>query len=126
MDFAAQVAVLVTPGAWAYHEALPEEQQVDLEAAAAVLGSDPRLVAAYLLDVVAAHARSQAASAPAALKRMRVEGEIEIERFAPGSSLAADADAWAALAGGLRAGVAAEKRRAARAMSRSVPVEVAW
>lgn len=50
-----ELRVLVGPGAWAAHEALPSGQQADTAVAFTVLG-DLRLVAAEVLEAVAAQA----------------------------------------------------------------------
>lgn len=94
-----RLRVLVTPAAWAAHEALDAAEKVDLELAFEVYG-DVRLVAADILETVCLKARGAALTAPGK-KRLKV-GKIEIEKAATGSASSADADAWCALAARLR------------------------
>ncbi|GAA5513641.1 hypothetical protein Dcar01_02385 [Deinococcus carri] len=129
MDEAARkrVAFLVQPAAWKYHQGLDPAEQADLDEALAQLG-DLRLVAAYVLDVAAAAARTEAAQGNGEqVKRFRVEGQYEEEYFAPTSSLKVDADAWTTLADSLREEVEAEKRQATQQRPRGgtvvLPVE---
>lgn len=94
-----RLRVLVTPAAWAAHEALDPAEKVDAELAFEVYG-DVRLVAADILETVCLKARGAALTAPGK-KRLKV-GKIEIEKAATGSASSADADAWCALAARLR------------------------
>lgn len=94
-----RLRVLVTPAAWAAHEALDSTERVDAELAFEVHG-DVRLVAADILETVCLKARGAALTAPGK-KRFKIEG-IEIEKAATGTVSAANADAWCALAGRLR------------------------
>ena len=94
-----RLRVLVTPAAWAAHEALDAAEKVDLELAFEVYG-DVRLVAADILETVCLKARGAALTAPGK-KRLKV-GKIEIEKAATGSASTANADAWCALAARLR------------------------
>lgn len=94
-----RLRVLVTPAAWAAHEALDAAEKVDAGLAFEVYG-DVRLVAADILETVCLKARGAALTAPGK-KRLKV-GKIEIEKAATGSASSADADAWCALAARLR------------------------
>ena len=94
-----RLRVLVTPAAWAAHEALDSAEQVDAELAFEVHG-DVWLVAADILETVCLKARGVALTAPGK-KRFKIEG-IEIEKAATGTVSAANADAWCTLAGRLR------------------------
>jgi hypothetical protein len=96
----AQVKVFTTAAAWTAHEALPE--RVDLNVAYAVHG-DLRLVATEVLDAVSAAAVAAAAERSGGVKRIKVEGEFELERFAATDGQAAGATAWSARAARLRA-----------------------
>lgn len=97
--------VFVTAAAWAYHEErLSDTERVDPAPALAVLG-DLRLVAADILDAAALHASKQATGGSGGLKRVKIEGEIEVEQFAPVHTASVDASTWAALAERLRAQV---------------------
>ncbi|GHG21492.1 hypothetical protein GCM10017784_11240 [Deinococcus indicus] len=94
-----RLRVLVTPAAWAAHEALDAAEKVDLELAFEVYG-DVRLVAADVLEAVCLHARMAAANTPGK-KRLKL-GSIEIEKAATASGDTARAEAWCALATRLR------------------------
>ncbi|WP_027459268.1 hypothetical protein [Deinococcus murrayi] len=90
----AAVRVYATAAAWAYHkDTLPEEGQVDLAASFLVHG-DLRLVAADVLDAAALHASKQAAEGGGGVKRVKIEGEVEVERFAKPHTSSVDASAW--------------------------------
>lgn len=121
-----RVQFLVQPAAWAFHETLPDEQAADLEVALAETG-DLRLVAAYVLDVVAqAAGRAGAAASAGQVKRFRVEGEYEEEYFAGTSVEAGDAQAWATRAAQLRADVKGELDLRDQPGTVSGPVEVSF
>ena len=94
-----RLKVLVSPAAWAAHQALPEAERVSLEDALEVHG-DLRLVAADVLETVCLKAQQVAVVAPGK-KRVKV-GKIEIEKAAVGTASAAQAPAWCALAARLR------------------------
>lgn len=102
-----RLRVLVTPAAWAAHEALPEVERVSLEDAFEVHG-DLSLVAADVLEAACLKARAGAAGVKGGVKRLRVEGEMEVEYTAGGGADGACADAWCARAAALRAQVQEE------------------
>jgi hypothetical protein len=94
-----RLKVLVSPAAWAAHQALSSAEQVSLEEAFEVHG-DLRLVAADVLETVCLKAREKAVVAPGK-KRIKVD-VIEIEKAAVGTVSTPQADAWCALATRLR------------------------
>lgn len=94
-----RLQVLVTPAAWAAHQALDASVRVDLDGALEVYG-DVRLVAADVLEAACLAARRTAATTPGK-KRIKV-GQIEVEKAAAGTTSAVDADAWCAIAARLR------------------------
>ena len=119
--------VLVMPEAWAYQQALPQAQQVDLDRSLRVRG-DIRLVAADVLDTAAAAVRAEAVSAGAEAVTAFEVGPIKLKFTTPvdlSAALNARAANWAALAAGLRSGVASEQRRRSTG-SVSVSVEAGF
>ncbi|GAA5514775.1 hypothetical protein Dcar01_03536 [Deinococcus carri] len=94
-----RLRVLVTPPAWAAHNALPEAEKVNVEDAFEVYG-DLRLVAADVLEAACLKASSTAATAPG--KRRIKVGPIELERSAAGTVDGIQATTWCALATRLR------------------------
>lgn len=105
----ARLEVLVKPSAWAYHEALSDEQQVDIPRAFQV-HSDMRLVAADILETACLLASKQVAGSSGGVKRIKIEGELEVERFAVTDVASVDASAWCDQAARLRAEVSQGKR----------------
>lgn len=105
----AQLEVLVKPAAWAYHEALSDEQQVNIPRAFQV-HADLRLVAADILETACLLASKQAASGSGGVKRIKIDGELEVEKFAATSSASVDASTWCDQAARLRAEVSQGKR----------------
>lgn len=96
-----RLRVLVTPAAWAAHQALPEAEQISLPDALEIHG-DLRLVAADVLETVCLKAREQNVASTGGLKRLKIEGELEVEYAAGGG---ASADAWCERAAALHAQV---------------------
>lgn len=117
----ARVKFLVGDDAWAAWLRLEPDtaqQGVKLDMAAAEYG-DLRLVAAYVLDRVAAKATQDAAEAAAEggeqVKRYRAEGDYEEEYFAPAPSVdTVAAGLWGARATGLRDTVRQEQQQEQR------------
>lgn len=105
----AQLEVLVKPAAWTYHAALPEAQQVNIPRAFQVY-ADLRLVAADVLETACLEASKQAAGSSGGVKRIKIDGELEVEKFAATSSASVDADTWCTQAARLRAEVSQGKR----------------
>ncbi|WP_019585225.1 hypothetical protein [Deinococcus apachensis] len=94
--------VFVTAAAWTYHEEeLSDTERVNSAVTFAVY-QDLRLVAADILDAAALHASKQAAGGSGGVKRLKIEGELEVEKFAQTSTSTVDASTWAALAERLR------------------------
>lgn len=113
MSDADRVKFLVQPDGWAAFEAyqLDAAQRMALVEAALTEYRDPRAAAAYVLETVAADLAAKAAGSDGAIKRIKIEGEIEIERAATGPSAGSvQAATLAARAAALRR----EVRRAAR------------
>lgn len=96
-----QLQVLVTPAGWVAHQALPEANRIDAELAYGVYG-DLRLVAADMLEAACLAARQVATQVGGGIKRVKLEGELEVERFPQASADAVQADAWCALSARLR------------------------
>lgn len=105
----AQLEVWVKPAAWAYHGLLPAEQQVNIPRAFQVY-ADLRLVAADVLETACLEASKQAAGSSGGVKRIKIDGELEVEKFAATSSASVNADAWCDQAARLRAEVSQSNR----------------
>ncbi len=115
MDAAAlnRVKFLAGDDAYAYWQAKGGTSS-RLDTALAEYG-DLRLVAAYVLETACQAARLKAAEAASLagpqVKRLKIDGELEREFFAPGTpALVEQADAWCRQAAALRAEVARPPR----------------
>lgn len=99
----AKIKAITTPAAFAYNEyELPDEAMVD-PAQSYLVHQDVRMVAVDILEAAAAYAEGAGAeSSSAELKRVRIDGELEIERFQATSSAQINAAAWWARARRLR------------------------
>ncbi|MBZ9752730.1 hypothetical protein K7W42_17960 [Deinococcus sp. HMF7604] len=117
---------LVGPAAWAYHQALPADQRVNVERAFRVRQSIA-LVAAAVLEAACTAARRAGATVAAAVKGVKI-GKVEVQLAASqsGGAQSGDADAWCALAADLRAQVQADRREAQQQGSMSLDVEVSF
>lgn len=109
--------------AWLLLVPVEADQKAMLNLALTVEGS-AQGVAAYLLETVCTQARTQAAAAPAATKRIKV-GKIELERAAGDSAAAVQGDDWCARASRLRLQLAQQARQAQRGRSMTLDVEAA-
>lgn len=87
-----ELRLLVGPAAWRAHNALPEEERVDIELAYRVYGS-LTLVAADILEVVCHAAKRGATSGGQQVKRLK-DGTDELEFFQAASAEAVDASTW--------------------------------
>ncbi|MDV6376242.1 hypothetical protein [Deinococcus arenicola] len=105
----ARLEVLVKPAAWTYHLALATEQQVNIPRAYAV-HADLRLVAADILETACLLASKQAAGSSGGVKRIKIDGELEVEKFAATDASSVDASTWCDQAGRLRQEVAQGNR----------------
>lgn len=123
----ARVRFYVRPDAWTAWLLLvpvPADQTAQLDEALAV-ERDLRGVAAYLLETVCTQARTQAATAPAAAKRIKV-GKIELERAQGGNVATVQGDDWCARAASLRADLAQDAQQARTQGSVALGVEVSF
>jgi hypothetical protein len=117
----ATVEVLVGPAAWAYHQALPSDQQVDLRKVFRVHRSQA-LVAAEVLTAACTAARVAAAVDSAGQLRKLKDGDTEVEYFAATNGASIQADSWCAQASVLRDGV----RTATQSLADFLPTVGAW
>lgn len=97
---------LVTPPAWAFYSALPDDQKINLDVRLRMVGGDLNQLAAAVLRTAAQVASRQAAEGGGGVKKFK-DGAEEIEYFQGQVAEALDAELWLRLAGqleGLAAG----------------------
>lgn len=103
----AQLRVLATAAALTYHNStVPEGERVNVAESYAVHG-DLRLVAADVLEAACLHASKAASGSSGGVKRIKIDGELEVEKFAATSADSVTAETWCARAARLRAEVKA-------------------
>ncbi|MVN86903.1 hypothetical protein GO986_09010 [Deinococcus sp. HMF7620] len=103
----AAVRTYATAAALNYHNAtVPVDDQVDLPASFELHGS-LKLVAADVLEAACLQASKAATGSSGGVKRVKVEGEVEIERFAATPVDSVTAQTWCDRAARLRKEVSA-------------------
>ncbi|MFC4636988.1 hypothetical protein [Deinococcus hohokamensis] len=103
----AKVKTYATAAAFNYHNSeVPADDRVDLPTSFLVHG-DLKLVAADVLDAACLQASKGAATGSGGVKRVKIEGELEVEKFARTSVDSVTATAWRDQATRLRAEVKA-------------------